>query len=210
LYPPTPPMTDKIACRSTFQSPVYTPHTRTDRSLKLTSPNSIVDNRFDSDNSLLSSSVDSLQSSLAQLAVTDDMPIDFYPSSPGDSSALFMFFPCASPSQCVADEIKAAGDTPDERQRVLMSLLRSPPHWDSSALKITIPSAVNTPHRAFPSSRVMRSPGFLEIEFAELLEKRAAEEENDAIRLRAMAERLELLARRRRELSSMMAGQGLI
>ncbi|KAF5370070.1 hypothetical protein D9758_001248 [Tetrapyrgos nigripes] len=199
-FPPTPPMTDKLTCRSTFQSPVQ-------RKLfdGLESP-SIHDSldELDLDTSSL------LSSTLPRLPQPDDaVPIQ-PPFDLAFSFGLSGSFQITTLSQCVADEIKAAGETPDERRRVLLSKLRSPPYSDSSSSRLVIshpapcslgPVIPDPVHSRLP----VRNPGVLEIEFAELLERRAAEEIDDASRLRDMAERLERLAQHRRQLSKLVA-----
>ncbi|KAE9391622.1 hypothetical protein BT96DRAFT_1024008 [Gymnopus androsaceus JB14] len=86
-------------------------------------------------------------------------------------------------SQCVADEIRAAGETPDER-RVFFIPYKTARGTEN--------------HRSRKPGRIM------DREFVELLEARAMEEEKDASELYMIAKRLEKLALQRRHLAAWM------
>lgn len=101
-------------------------------------------------------------------------------------------------SHCIAEEIRAAGETPEERRFNLMSSLRDPSNR-------SVPATPASPSRRGSRVQPSRKPReILEQEFAEILEARAIEEENDARELYMMAKRLERLALQRRHLATLM------
>ncbi|KAF5393975.1 hypothetical protein D9757_000205 [Collybiopsis confluens] len=113
-------------------------------------------------------------------------------------------------SLCVADEIRAGGETADERRAFLLSLLQSSSRLDesypviSNNNKHTRPSTLLSPTQS-PDHRRSHKPGrILQREFVALLEKRALEEERQAKELVKLAKRLEKLAVQRRQLAAVV------
>lgn len=91
----------------------------------------------------------------------------------------------------------------------------SPNLWIDAGLKVESIDGPRTKDpsslQAYPHSRVrmrsgpLRNPGSLDLEFTRLLLQRAAEEEEEAEELRLLAQKLEKLAKGRRELAKVVA-----
>ncbi|KAJ3729061.1 hypothetical protein DFJ43DRAFT_1084563 [Lentinula guzmanii] len=216
-YPLTPPLTARIPCTDSHETPVRMLHSPLDLDMASTSGlriggvdlNSVPDIRACLSSMTPFTANDTSQSERQKLAFS----VKSSASAPAARSVPVLS--SATPnSDCSPDGL--GEETADERRTILASLLR-----DSAPIEKASPlPSVRT--RALPSTsasplarrlKVVRrtqgqKPGrVLQREFAELLEARAMEEEEQARELDRMAKRLQRLALQRRRLVALMIEQ---
>ncbi|KAJ3803102.1 hypothetical protein GGU11DRAFT_843597 [Lentinula aff. detonsa] len=216
-YPLTPPLTARIPCTDSHETPVRMLHSPLDLDMASTPGlriggvdlNSVPDIRACLSSMTPFTANDTSQSERQKLAFS----VKSSATAPAARSVPLLS--SATPnSDCSPDGL--GEETADERRTILASLLR-----DSAPIEKASPlPSVRT--RALPSTsasplarslKVVRStqgqkPGrVLQREFAELLEARAMEEEEQARELDRMAKRLQRLALQRRRLVALMIEQ---